>query len=95
MVNQGRAASQVALPCNAYCVCTLTARSRSLVQNPLRGADQQKSRSRNLGFVPWQNFATTPTVAAILPRNANGADLYLTPHHNVLHLMVCGQQPPI
>jgi hypothetical protein len=44
--------------------------SGSPAQNPLRGADQQKSRSRNLGFVPWQNFATTPTVAAILPRNA-------------------------
>jgi hypothetical protein len=70
MVNQGRAASQVALPCNAYCVCTLTARSRSLVQNPRCGADQQKSRRRNLDFVAWQNFATTPTVVDVLPRHA-------------------------
>jgi hypothetical protein len=40
------------------------------VQNPLCGADQQKSRSRNLGFVAWQNFAATPTVVATLTRHA-------------------------
>jgi hypothetical protein len=37
MVSQLGAASQVALPCNAYCVCTLVARYAPLVQNPLRG----------------------------------------------------------
>jgi hypothetical protein len=42
----------------------------SLVQNPLRGADQQKSRRRNLGFVPWHDRAMTLTVAASLPRYA-------------------------
>src|ERR1700739_4676573 len=31
-------AAQVASPCDAYCVCTPSARCRSLVQNPLRGA---------------------------------------------------------
>jgi len=42
----------------------------SLVQNPLRGADQQKSRRCNLGFVPWHDRTVTLTIITILPRHA-------------------------
>jgi hypothetical protein len=36
-MNPGGAAAQVALPCNAYCVCTPPLHSVPPVQNPLRG----------------------------------------------------------
>ena len=42
------AASQLALPCNAYCVCTLPLHFVPLVQNPLRGVIARETyRSRN------------------------------------------------
>jgi hypothetical protein len=36
---------------------------RSLVQNPLRGAERGQSRRRNLDFVPWSDLVPSLTIA--------------------------------
>jgi hypothetical protein len=64
MLNQRRAASQLALPCNAYCVCTPSLHFVPLVQNPLRGSSLCNYRRRNLALVPWRHPSIVLNVAA-------------------------------